>query len=79
MNLDQIKEKWEHIHLNEKEIDWLIEKVEQTNIIKYLNEYFGTESNNVQGFKDDFKEEYFPNVQTENLLNFLFWLERKSQ
>jgi histidinol phosphatase-like PHP family hydrolase len=47
-------------------------------LVKALNSYFGMEVESVQDFKKDFKQEYFPDVQAENLLNFLLNLERQS-
>jgi hypothetical protein len=47
-------------------------------LLKAINDYFGMEVENVMEFKLDFKEDYLPHAQAENLLNFLLYLERQS-
>jgi hypothetical protein len=48
-------------------------------LLKAINEYFGMEVEDLMEFKIEFKEEYLPNAQSENLLNFLLFLERQSK
>lgn len=56
-----------------------MEETLKETLIRTVNEYFGMEIENMQEFKLDFKEEYLPHAQSENLLNFLLYLERQSK
>jgi hypothetical protein len=54
------------------------ETLKQT-LLRAVDEYFGMVVENMMEFKLDFKEEYLPHTQAENLLNFLLYLERQSK
>lgn len=48
-------------------------------VVKVLNSYFGYGVKSAAEFKREFKKDILPEVQAENLLNFILHLERRER
>jgi hypothetical protein len=58
-------------------LDHIKREVNQVNIVKELNDYFGMEAKSVAEFIQDFDAEHSPRQQGHRLISFIEYLDRK--